>query len=159
LNKTNIVRVILPIVVLLTLIFFFAQGNSKMLRLGDAPKDFTYSQFLAAINSNNVLDGNFDKDTFQGHTTKGNQAFTVYLPPDIPQQREYLAEQLQRNGVKNFSFQRPLISDNLMAIVATVVAPLVLIFVFYMFFLRQAQNGGSQALSFGRSKATKMSRK
>jgi cell division protease FtsH len=43
-----------------------------------------------------------------------------------------------------------------MALVATVVAPLVLIFVFYMFFLRQAQNGGNQALSFGRSRAKRL---
>jgi cell division protease FtsH len=156
LNRTNIVRVILPIVVLLTLIFFFAQGNSKMLRLGEQQQDYSYSQFLAAINTNNVLDGSFDKDTFQGHTTKGHIPFSVYLGTDNPQQREYLAEQLQANGVKNFSFQRPLISDNLMALVATVVAPLVLIFVFYMFFLRQAQNGGNQALSFGRSKAKRL---
>ncbi len=154
-NRTNIVRVILSIVILLALIFAFTQGNSKMLRLGDAPKDFKYSQFLDAIDSNNVSDGTFDKDTFQGHTTKGNQAFVVYLSTDNPQERQDLYTRLHDHHV-NYTLDRPLISDNLMALVATVVAPLVLIFVFYMFFLRQAQNGGNQALSFGRSKAKRL---
>ena len=150
-NKTNIVRVILPIVVLLTLIFAFTQGNSKMLRFGETQTEFKYSQFVAEVEAKDVANGSFDKDTFQGHTNKG-QAFTVYLGTDNPQQRQALYDLCQANAVK-YTIDRPLISDNLMALVATVVAPLVLIFVFYMFFLRQAQNGGNQALSFGRSKA------
>ncbi len=155
LNKNNIVRVILPLVVLVTLIFFFTQGNSKMLRLGETQQEYKYSQFVAEVENKDVSDGSFDKDTFQGHTTKGNIPFTVYLGTDNPQQRQALYDLCQANGVK-YTIDRPLISDNVMALVATVVAPLVLIFVFYMFFLRQAQNGGNQALSFGRSKAKRL---
>ncbi len=151
-NKNNIVRVILPLVVLVTLIFFFAQGNSKMLRLGDAPKEFKYSQFLDAVNSNNVSDGNFDKDTFDGHLSKGNQAFTVYLGPDNSQQRQDLYTLCQVHSV-NYTIDKPAISDVMLTLAAGIVGPLLLLFVFYMFFLRQAQSGGNQALSFGRSKA------
>ncbi|MGI4788534.1 MAG: ATP-dependent zinc metalloprotease FtsH [Janthinobacterium lividum] len=154
-NRNNIVRVIVPIVVLLTVFYFFVQSNSKMFRLSETQKEFTYSQFLDNVGSNNVSDGNFDKDTFQGHLTKGGGAFSVYLPPDNPQQRQELADQLQAHGVK-FNFNKPPISDTVMTLAATVVAPLVLIFVFYMFFLRQAQNGGNQAMSFGRSRAKRL---
>jgi cell division protease FtsH len=34
--------------------------------------------------------------------------------------------------------------------------PLVAIFFFWMFFLRQAQSGGNQAMSFGRSRAKRL---
>ena len=106
-NRNNIVRVILPIVILLTLVYWFASSNSKMLRMGETQKEYTYSQFLDAINGDNVSDGNFDKDTFQGHLTKGGGAFSVYLPPDSPQQRQELADDLHAHGVK-FNFNRPL---------------------------------------------------
>ena len=154
-NRNNIVRVIVPIVVLLTVVYFFASSNSKMLRMGETQKEFTYSQFLDNISSNNVSDGNFDKDTFQGHLSKGGGAFSVYLPPDNPQQRQELADLLHAQKVP-FNFNKPPISDTVMTLAATVIAPLVLIFVFYMFFLRQAQSGGNQAMSFGRSRAKRL---
>ena len=153
-NRTNIARVILPILVLLTLVFFFTQGNSKM-RFGETQQEFKYSQFVDAVNSNNVSDGSFDKDTFQGHTAKGNQAFTVYLGTDNPQQRQALYDLCGAHGVK-YTIDKPPISDTMMTLAATIIAPLVLFFVFYMFFIRQAQNGGNQALSFGRSKAKRL---
>ena len=43
-----------------------------------------------------------------------------------------------------------------MAMLLSVVLPLGVIFVFWMFFLRQAQSGGNQALSFGRSRAKRL---
>jgi len=152
LNRNNIVRVILPLVVLVTLIFFFTQGNSKMLRLGDAPKEFSYSQFVDNIQADNVSEGSFDKETFQGHTTKDNVPFTVYLSSDNPQTRQYLYEQLTAHHAK-YTIDKPAISDVMLTLAAGIVGPLLLLFVFYMFFLRQAQSGGNQALSFGRSKA------
>ena len=154
-NRNNIVRVILPIVLLMTLIFFFAQGNSKLLHLGDAPKDLTYSQFLDTINSNNVQDGYFDKDTFQGHTFKPHQSFVVYLGPDAPQQKQELANLLHAHRA-NVSISRPAISDNILNYASLFIAPLILALVFYVFFIRQAQNGGNQAMSFGRSKAKRL---
>jgi len=152
LNRNNIVRVILPLVVLVSLIFFFTQGNKNLLRLGEAPKDFSYSQFVDNIQADNVSEGSFDKETFQGHTTKGNMLFTVYLSSDNPQTRQYLYEQLTAHHAK-YTIDKPAISDTMLTLAAGIVGPLLLLFVFYMFFLRQAQSGGNQAMSFGRSKA------
>ncbi len=151
-NRNNIVRVILPLVVLVSLIFFFTQGNKNLLRLGEAPKDFSYSQFVDNIQADNVSEGSFDKETFQGHTTKGNMLFTVYLSSDNPQTRQYLYEQLTAHHAK-YTIDKPAISDTMLTLAAGIVGPLLLLFVFYMFFLRQAQSGGNQAMSFGRSKA------
>ena len=141
---------------LLTVAYFFAQSNSKMLHLGEPQTELKYSQFLDAINADNISDGDFDKDTFTGHLTKGNQAFSVYLGPDNPTQRQYLADQLHTHGVQSFTYARPPISDAMSAILSMVVLPLGVLFFFWMFFLRQAQSGGNQAMSFGRSRAKRL---
>ncbi len=157
-NANRIVRILVPILVLITMVYFFAESNQKMLHMGETQKDLTYSQFLTEIGNDNVNDGSFDKDTFQGHLTKngGVTPFSVYLGPDNPQQREYLNEQLASHGAKNFGYTKPLISDSVAGLVVSVLLPLVVIFFFWMFFLRQAQSGGNQALSFGRSRAKRL---
>ena len=153
-NKNSIVKVLLPTVLLLTLFAVFTSGNKSFLRLGDTPQDFKYSQFVDAVKSDSVSDGNFDKDTFQGHT-KANKAFAVYLGTDNPQQRQALYDLCGAHGVK-YTIDRPPLSDNILAIAATFVPVLILGVIFYVFFIRQAQNGGNQAMSFGRSKAKRL---
>ena len=156
-NANRIVRILVPVLVLLTMAWFFAAGNSRLFK-GEAQTELTYSQFLDAINNNNVMEGSFDKDTFQGHLTEkgGGKAFSVYLGPDNSFQRQALSDQLASHGVKKFGYIKPPISDNVTAMVVSVVLPLVVIFFFWMFFLRQAQSGGNQALSFGRSRAKRL---
>ena len=154
-NRNNIVRVLLPIVLLLTLVAVFTSGNKSFLRLGDTPKDYTYSQFLDMVNNDTVQDGYFDKDTFQGHLFKQHQAFVVYLGTDNPQRQQELANLLHAHRA-NVSISRPPLSDNILAVAATFVPVLILGVIFYVFFIRQAQNGGNQAMSFGRSKAKRL---
>ncbi len=48
------------------------------------------------------------------------------------------------------------ISELLLSALLTIVLPLALIVVFWMFFLRQAQSGGNQALNFGRARAKRL---
>jgi len=155
-NRT-FARVLVPVLLLFGLVYFFISNNKGMFR-GDNQQSLNYAQFLDAINNNNVVDGSFDKDTFQGHLTRngGRTPFTVYLGPDNPQNREYLNEQLAAHGVRNFGYTKPPISDSVMAMAVSILLPLGVIFVFWMFFLRQAQSGGNQALSFGRSKAKRL---
>ncbi len=154
--KPIVARILVVLFVLSAVLYLYAASN-KIFR-GDSPTELTYSEFLTDISSNNIIDGSFDKDTFQGHLTQngGRTPFTVYLGPDNFAQREYLNEQLASHGVKKFGYTRPPISDNVMAMLLSVVLPLGVIFVFWMFFLRQAQSGGNQALSFGRSRAKRL---
>jgi len=150
----NVARVLVPVLLVIAFAYFVVSSN-KMFK-GDNQKVLVYSELLTAIDNNNVLDGDFDKDTFSGHLTTHNQPFTTYLGPDNPQAREYLNEQLASHGVRKFGYTKPMISDGVMATVISVVLPLGVIFVFWMFFLRQAQSGGNQALSFGRSRAKRL---
>ncbi len=154
-NVNRIARVIVPVLVLIAVVYIFASSNAR-LRMGETPRDIGYSQFLKEIAANNVSDGSIDKDNFNGHLTKGNQEFTVYLGPDNPPLREELIQRLAKNGATAFQFKAPLISDGLSAILSMVLLPAMVLFFFWMFFLRQAQSGGNQAMSFGRSRAKRL---
>ncbi len=155
-NVNRIARVLVPVLLFLGVAYFVTSNMNSPLFRGTPQKDIGYGQLIAELNNNNVTDGSFDKDTFQGHFTKGGEEFNVYLGSENPVQRQELTDQLISHGVKNVSFVKPPISDNVTAMIVSVVLPLVVIFFFWMFFLRQAQSGGNQAMSFGRSKAKRL---
>lgn len=155
-NVNRIARVLVPILLVLGVAYFVASNTNSPLFRGTPQQDISYGRLIAELNNNNVTDGSFDKDTFQGHFTKGGGVFNVYLGSENPVQRQELTDQLISHGVKNVSFVKPAISDNVTAMIVSVVLPLVVIFFFWMFFLRQAQSGGNQAMSFGRSRAKRL---
>ena len=157
-NVNRIARVLVPVALLLLAAWFIASNTNSRLFRGDNQKELKISQFMQAIDNNNVLDGDFDKDTFQGHLTEkgGTIPFSVYLGSENSEERQDLTNRLYSHGVKTFGYIKPPISDNVTAMIVSVVLPLVVIFFFWMFFLRQAQSGGNQALSFGRSRAKRL---
>jgi len=160
LNANRIVRILVPILVLFAMAYFIAKSsNPKMFPIGDTQQDITYSELLQDIDNNKILDGNFDKDSFQGHFTKGNGAFSVYLGSDSALSRQDLINRLaahSNSGVHKFSITKPPISEAMSAILSMIVLPVGVLFFFWMFFLRQAQSGGNQAMSFGRSRAKRL---
>jgi cell division protease FtsH len=129
--------------------------------LGEGPKQVLYSQFLEQIKNKEVAKGTFQKDVFEGTYLPGNanadrdQRFTVVVPPESAQARADLIRLLQENGV-TFDFAKQPVSEYVMSILLTVLLPLALIVLFWMFFLRQAQAGGNQSLNFGRSRAKRL---
>ena len=120
--KVNRIALIISVFVL-AVVFWAFVSNNKTLRMGDTPKPVGYTQFLKEIDNKNVSDGSIDKDNFTGHLTKGNQAFTVYLGPENSFLREDLVQRLAKNGVADFKFTPPLISDGLSAILSMVLLP------------------------------------
>jgi cell division protease FtsH len=117
---------------------------------GHGPLRFTYSKVLdlAQEKPSRIKDLKVNtKGVGQGHLTDG-AAFTVNLPPDpLP-----YAKTLADSGVQ-LEFLTPTISDVWVGGLLSVLAALALIVVFWFLLMRQTQSGGSQALSFGRSRA------
>ena len=139
--RTNrVTRSIVAVLLLLGVAYFFSRSNTSL--SGEPPRRLAYSEFVQAIDGNNVSSGIFDKHYFRGRFTQGGEAFTVYLPPEETQEYTLLVEKLQAHRVR-YEFQEPVISDNITAMVVSVVLPLGVIFVFWMFFLRQAQRNGA----------------
>ncbi len=139
-RTSRIGRIIIAILLLLGTAYFFSRPSPFF--SGGQPRRLAYSAFVEAIDSNNVSSGIFDKHYFRGRFTQAGGAFTVYLPPENTQEYTLLVEKLQAHHVR-YEFREPVISDNIVAMVISVVLPLGVIFVFWMFFLRQAQRNGS----------------
>jgi cell division protease FtsH len=109
---------------------------------------FTYTEFYQAVEQNKV-----DEVTISGHEIAGklkvkgeaNDRFTTTAPDDIS-----LMPELRKHGV-NVTYENPTQTPILSLVVNMV--PFLLMALLLVFLLRQAQSGGSQALSFGRSRA------
>ncbi len=151
-------KLILTAAGLALLLFIFQKRNIG--GLGEASRPISYSLFVEQIEAHNVRRGKLSRDTFEGEYIQRPPAFTsdtftVNLPPS-PDAQSRLEELLLRNKVP-FEYTRPWLSDVTTSILFTVVVPLVFIGFLWFLFLRQAQAGGNQALSFGRSRAKRLS--
>ncbi len=99
-----------------------------------------------------VNSGYIQKDTFFFEDNKGNRYRTRI--PD-PGDRADLYATLKKSGVK-FEIRPPLLSDSIQNLLLAFL-PILVIVALWMFFLRQAQQGGNQAMAFGRSRAKRVS--
>ncbi len=121
--------------------------------LNQAPSTkLTYSQFVDAVNDNNVAKVMISGHDVAGelkHPTaaiaSGETKFTTTVGDADP-----IAATLQKHGA-DVTYDNPQ-STPFLSMVLQIV-PFALMAMLLLFILRQAQSGGSQALSFGRSRA------
>ncbi|MBC8102120.1 MAG: ATP-dependent zinc metalloprotease FtsH, partial [Cytophagales bacterium] len=129
---------------------------------GDGPQQVKYSTFIDQVEQGDVIaKGVIRKNLFLGEynegapgATKKNREFTVTLP-DSPQATANLIQLLQSKKV-TFDNANTGPMDILTNIAGMLLLPLGVVLIFWLFFLRQAQSGGNQALNFGRSKARRL---
>jgi cell division protease FtsH len=140
------------------LLFIFQRRNIG--GFGDAGKTISYSLFIEQIEGHNVRRGELSKDTFTGEYINKPPAvesdtFTVNLPASGEAQSRL--ERLLLDNKVPFKYSRPMLSEFTTGILFSVLLPVAFIGFLYFLFLRQAQSGGNQALSFGRSRAKQVS--
>ena len=129
-----------------------------MFRTGAEPVTVKYSDFVQSVANHEITDGSIDKNTFQGYRTQTGgkkQQITVDLPPDNMQEQSRLLALMQASGT-SVVVKKPFLSDSISFLISTFLLPIGLILFFYFVFVRQAQNGGNQAMSFGRSRAKRL---
>src|SRR5262249_6248629 len=124
-----------------------------------ADKPLLYTDFYRKIEDGFVKRGQIEKNVFRGEWTKRpveaqSDEFVVNLPPDPQAQSQLIAKLLEKHVP--FEFKQPLLSDWMQGLIFSVMLPLAFIAVFWIIFIRQAQSGGNQALSFGRSRAKRL---
>jgi cell division protease FtsH len=147
-------RIVLPIFVIGLILISVKNSGAGWLK--EPPKTISYSELLAKIRANQVIKGDIDKDMFTGQITTDKAEIQVNLPTNGNDQlTAQLANELDKAKVP-FNFPHPLISDAAQGAIFSILVPALLIFGFWMFFLRQAQMGGNQAMSFGRSRAKRL---
>lgn len=140
------------VIALLGLAFYLVVRGGPF-RAFDSPQEVKYTRLLELLDDDRVLQGEFDKDTFQFQTDDGARHYVIL--PDTPESRTDLHRKLEQKRVK-FAFRRSVFSDALQGLLPMVL-PLVLVVFFWFLILRQMQAGSNQALSFGRSRAKRAS--
>ncbi len=157
-NVNKIAKLLIPLVLVSTLLYFFMPGRASMFRTGAEPVTVKYSDFVQSVANHEITDGSIDKNTFQGYRTQTGgkkQQITVDLPPDNMQEQSRLLALMQASGT-SVVVKKPFLSDSISFLISTFLLPIGLILFFYFVFVRQAQNGGNQAMSFGRSRAKRL---
>ncbi|MCE5197455.1 MAG: ATP-dependent zinc metalloprotease FtsH [Armatimonadota bacterium] len=143
----------IALVAFIVLLFVFL----KMTPFGQspgAPKTVPISKAWKQVKEDKVVSGTFKKDQFQ-YETKGGDKYITNLDPGDQMDRSQFSKLLRDHNVK-YEIDRPIISDGIISVLFTVLLPLGLLVVLWMLFMRQAQAGGNQAMSFGRSRAKRL---
>ncbi len=113
-------------------------------------EEFTYSNFI-----NQVEAGNIDQVTLIGNEKAEGlyqgREFAVNIPPD---DMPYLLQQLRANNVEINTEPEP--SAPWWLNIFGYMFPILILIVVWIFIMRRMQGGGSQMMSFGKSKATQM---
>jgi cell division protease FtsH len=147
--------------ILMVLVILFAlQQNRKGGFLGESDKPLPYPEFISLIKDQKIKSGKVVKDRFEGEytaqrpITASTDEFSVVLPSS-PEAQSKLWDLLNENHVP-YEFKPPILSDWMQGLIFSIMLPLAFIAVIWIIFIRQAQSGGNQALSFGRSRAKRL---
>src|SRR5580658_9844533 len=118
---------------------------------GEGITRLEYGVFYQKLEANDVRSFQAVGLEASGELTDGTK-YTVTLPNTDSSFSQQLSKHIKTG---QYGFEQPTNSGLVSSLVS--IAPLLLIAALFFFILRQAQSGGSQALSFGRSRAKMMS--
>jgi cell division protease FtsH len=156
LNKyTRLIVTAIVFILAFWMVVVAGKSRTPFFGMGTPQISLKYSALLLYIEQGKVSNGVIDHDIITGQLLNGN-SFTCNLPSD---NNPYVIDDLTNKCTDNkvvLSFYHPFLSDGTQALIVEIALPLLLIAMFYMVFLRQAQAGGNQALSFGRSRAKRL---
>ncbi len=114
-------------------------------------KKLTYSKFLTLVVNQQIAEVTI---VTQGNKLKGKLANGKKFTVDAPEDPD-LVKTLREAGVP-FSAENPGFKENIASFLMVILVPAAVILVLWFLIIRQAQGGGGQAMSFGRSKAKLM---
>ena len=141
--------------ILVVLALFASVWMKNNLQSGHSSKELTYGEFYAKLVQNQVKEVDLNNDTADvilvGVATKQ----PVQLPHDSRNDLNAALNQAAVHGT-TVKYDKDFWSGPIVAI-ATMVLPIVFFIAFWMFIIRQSQAGAGQALSFGKSRARRLS--
>ncbi|MFL5940219.1 MAG: ATP-dependent zinc metalloprotease FtsH, partial [Gaiellaceae bacterium] len=140
-----------PLVVIVLLVWLASQ---TLIPHGKSETKFTYSEFIQKAKEGNVgnVEFNPSKRAITGTITNdGDKKFTVHYPAD--QSVPFVTDVLESKGVEfdskgtgGFSWVSAFFS----------LLPFIILIAFWIFLMNQVQGGGSKVMSFGKSRAKRM---
>ncbi len=136
----------------LVLIVLFVTRGSSLRGVNNDVSERDYSVMMQMIQKGEVNRGTIQENIFKFEDNKGRHYYTRV--PD-PGDQEDLRAALEKGKV-TFKISAPLLSAGIQNLLLGLF-PILILVAFWMFFLRQAQQGGNQAMAFGRSRAKRVS--
>jgi cell division protease FtsH len=139
-----------PILIVLVLAFF----AQRLITPGEQTEAPTYNEFLSQIEEDPE---SIDKVTLQAQKNKievlesNGEEYETGFPQNT---EESLVNSLQRNDIETIVEGE---SGSSILSLLTYILPFVLFFAFWIFLMNQMQGGGSKVMSFGKSRAKRMS--
>jgi cell division protease FtsH len=139
-----------PILIVVVLAFF----AQRLISPNEGQEPPTYNEFLTQVQNGQIEEVTFNtKDnTLDVKETNGDEYDTGYL--DSSDSQAQLQNTLERNGVKYDVKGKG--GSSLLSLL-TYILPFLLFFAFWIFLMNQMQGGGSRVMSFGKSRAKRMS--
>jgi cell division protease FtsH len=138
-----------PLIVIVLLVYLASQ---TLIPRRDAQQKVTYSEFIDRVESGDVTEAKFtpSRNQIEG-TLVGGDKIKVNYPSDVS---AFAVEQkLQKEGVTYDSKGK---GSSAWWTILTSLLPFVLLFGFWIFLMNQVQGGGSKVMSFGKSRAKRM---
>ncbi len=121
---------------------------SVLSNINKSQQQISYSEFIESVKKGEVdrVEIYFTKNELLGTKKKSNETFRTIIPQEDPGLIPILTEHSVKIEYKESV-------DNRWWVTIFSIFPYILLFLFFLLILRQAQAGGSQAFSFGRSRA------
>ena len=122
---------------------------------GPEPAKIGETAFLEKARAGQIKKASWQGTTISGKDVSGRD-FTVVTSNIDTNPENPLHKNLQ--DIKDFDLEikTPAISSTMFSIISVLAFPLMIFVLLYFFVLRPAQNGGNQAMSFGRSRAKRV---
>jgi cell division protease FtsH len=130
----------------------YVVSQGSLVRPGTT-QTLAYNEFSNKVSAGEVATAKLERTVATGQLKAGGD-YRADLPQD-PITLGELSKLLLKNNVK-ITYPQPLISETAQNTIVTILVPLVAIAILWVLFWRQAQSTGNQALSFGRSRAKRL---
>ncbi len=139
-----------PILIVVVLAFF----AQRLISPGSGHQTPDYNDFVAKVNQGQIesVTWNTKDNTLNVKQTDGTSYDEAY--PDSDSSQAQLLNTLQQNNVKTEIKGKG--GSSLLSLL-TYILPFLLFFAFWIFLMNQMQGGGSRVMSFGKSRAKRMS--
>ncbi|MCH7904561.1 MAG: ATP-dependent zinc metalloprotease FtsH [Armatimonadetes bacterium] len=130
-------------------------GRGGSLNLtGARPQELALSEFTTEVENKNVKTADWQVKKISGELQNGKKYVVQAVQSDTQIGRD-LFQKLSANGVK-VNIKDPPFIHSISQFLVFLIPMILIIGFFYFFLIRPAQQGGNQAMSFGRSKARRV---
>jgi cell division protease FtsH len=146
--------IIVVSMILVGLIILMIAAPQSKLYGGSKVTELTSVEFMSRVAAKEIQDGVWQETEITGKFTNGEK-YVAKVPEKNDEAAKALISKINENKIP-IEFPKVDNTRSGWALVASI-APVIIIFVlFYFFIMRAAQAGGSQAMSFGKSKAKRV---